>query len=79
VIVYKNGTTYVITDAQEAALRVLCTRYHVTFEPSDYTPQFDLPAGYVGGWVGGWKDHGSSSTSQRTIYVGVDRDGRVSS
>lgn len=55
-----------MTEAQEAALRDLCARYKVTFDPDNYHPTFDLPTGYVAGWVS-------------NLYVGCDPDGRISS
>ena len=72
-----------MTPAQETSIRRLCDRYGVEFRESDYTPQFDLPPGYVAGWIGGVEaGRGSShpsSSHPRTIYVGVDEDGTVSS
>jgi hypothetical protein len=61
--------------AQSAALGALCGRYSVEFVAGHYTPQFDLPDGYVAGWVGGFavqKEH-------PTIYVGCDEEGGISS
>lgn len=61
--------------AQQAALAALCMRYDVEFVAEHYTPQFDLPDGYVAGWVGGYaiqKEHS-------TIYVGCDEEGAISS
>lgn len=55
-----------MTPPQEAALRDLCRRYHVPFDPKEYHVRSDLPPGYVAGWVG-------------PIYVGCDADGRISS
>ena len=80
-------TTATLTAAQTAALQDICERYGVEFRAGDYQPQFDLPAGYVGGWVGGC-DHGLGfdhdqndwvRSSSTTIYVGVDPEGRISS
>lgn len=55
-----------MTEAQRRALRDLCRRYKVPFDEAKYTPQFDLPRGYVAGWVG-------------PICVGCDPDGVISS
>lgn len=63
-----------MTLLQELALRRLCQGYGVTFEASDYAPQFDLPPGYVAGWIGG-----HLGNPGRTIYVGVSAEGEVSS
>lgn len=74
----------IMTQAQREALSNLCARYHVAFNESDYTPQFDLPVGYVAGWVGGTlhasrhERHGEC-TGYPTIYVGCDSEGRISS
>lgn len=62
----------VLTRAQERSLRALCGRYGEEFHFGDYTPQFDLPPGYVAGWVGG-------PNGSRRLYVGCDPEGRVSS
>jgi hypothetical protein len=51
---------------QDAALRNLCERYKVSYDPFQYFPRFDLPKGYVAGQVG-------------PIYVGCDPEGRISS
>lgn len=56
-----------MTPAQTFALTRLHLAYRVLFNPALFTPQFDLPAGYVAGWVG---DH---------IYVGVSPEGDISS
>lgn len=64
-----------LTEAQEAALRDLCSRYGVGYSAEHYASRFDLPADYVAGWVGG---HEVQET-RPTIYVGVDGEGRVSS
>lgn len=58
-----------MTAAQEARLETLCNNYGVGFDPDDYRPQFDLPAGWVGGWVGGL------SQRDKTLYVGVSPEG----
>ena len=62
-----------LTVPQENAIRSLCDRYNVRYMASDYLPQFDLPKGYVGGWVGG------PSQRDKTIFIGCDPEGRVSS
>lgn len=62
-----------MTDAQELALRRLCDRYNVKFHVDDYTPQFDLPEGYVAGWIGGLQ------SIRRTLYVGCSPEGEISS
>lgn len=59
-----------MTDAQTLALRRLSDRYGVPFDPADFAPAFDLPAGYVAGWIGG---------QARRLYVGCSPDGEVSS
>lgn len=56
---------------QEVALRALSNRYNVPYNPAWFYPQFDLPAGYVGGWIGGEDDP--------KLYVGCDPEGRISS
>lgn len=55
-----------LTDQQEAALRNICQRYGVTYDPFSFKPAFDLPDGWVAGWVS-------------TIYVGCSPDGEISS
>jgi hypothetical protein len=55
-----------LTSEQEAKLRLLCERYHVTYDASHYTPAFDLPTGWVNGWVGG---------QPGTLFVGVSPEG----
>ena len=62
-----------LTLPQELVLRRLCASYSVPFHAEHYTPQMDLPDGYVAGWVGGLSQVG------RTIYVGVSRTGESSS
>lgn len=64
-----------MTEAQEAALQDLCSRYGVEYSAEHYAPRFDLPADYVAGWVGGYE----IQESQPTIYVGCDGEGRISS
>ena len=59
-----------MTEQQEGRLRALCFNYGVEFKAEHYTPQFDLPAGWVAGWVGG---------EPGTLYVGVDPEGCASS
>jgi hypothetical protein len=53
------------------ALRRLCGRYGVEFDPDHYHPAFDLPPGWIAGWVGG--------AERRLIYVGVSPTGEISS
>ena len=55
-----------MTEQQEGRLRALCFSYGVEFNAEHYTPQFDLPSGWVAGWVGG---------EPGTLYVGVDPEG----
>lgn len=57
-----------MTPEQEAKLRLLCERYHVTFNPDHYfqNPEGWIMPGWVEGWVGG---------TPSTIYVGVAPDG----
>lgn len=77
-----------MTEAQRAALKSLCERYHVEFNEDDYNPDFSLPTGWVSGWVGGpqrgmiWRMdsdgtwvHGPNTT----IFVGCDPEGNISS
>lgn len=66
-----------LTIEQDGALRAVCARYYVTYDPGHYQhrPIDGLPEGYVSGWIGGYdiqKEH-------PTIYCGVSPDGRVSS
>lgn len=70
-----------MTAAQASRLRGLCERYGVPFREGDYSPQFDLPAGYVAGWVGGADGAPLFGFPARrtTIYVGVDELGESSS
>jgi len=56
-----------LTLLQEAVLYGLCERYGVNYNPDDYHPTFDLPAGWVAGWIGGLKQQ----QVRPTIYVGV--------
>jgi len=55
-----------LTREQEYAIRDLCRRYRVAYIPGHYTPQFDLPPGYVAGWIG-------------PIYCGISPEGDISS
>jgi hypothetical protein len=71
VVTVSPGVSYEITPAQRDALTALCDRFHTRYRPEDYRPAFDLPKGWVAGWVGG--------RDARTIYVGCDPDGRISS
>jgi hypothetical protein len=59
-------TTTTLTDAQRARLSNLCERYGVDFDVRNFSPQFDLPDGWVAGWVG-------------TIYVGCSPEGDIHS
>lgn len=54
------------TEQQQAALRDVCTRFNVLFDPDMFKPAWDLPEGYVAGWVG-------------PIYVGCSPEGEISS
>jgi hypothetical protein len=56
-----------MTAAQDTALRALCERYGVPYDPVEFRPVFDLPSGWLGGWVG------------TSIYVGIDPEGNVNS
>lgn len=56
-----------MTPAQLDALARLHEAYRVPFDPKKFTPQFDLPDGYVAGWVGD------------RLYVGCSPEGRISS
>lgn len=62
-----------MTPQQREVLQKLCARYKVEFHHADYTPQFDLPEGYVAGWIGG------TGSGHRTIYIGVSPEGEISS
>jgi hypothetical protein len=64
---------------QEKALRNLCRRYRVPFNPGDYHPQFDLPEGYVAGWIGGMNHSVTYGTGKPTLYVGCSPEGEISS
>lgn len=55
-----------LTIEQEWAIRDLCEAYHVAYIPGHYTPQFDLPSGWVAGWIG-------------PIYCGISPEGDISS
>lgn len=68
-----------MTLLQELALRRLCQGYSVSFDPAHYSPQFDLPPGYVAGWIGGQHRIHESPAGRPTIYVGVSAEGEVSS
>jgi hypothetical protein len=61
-----QSDTSTLTDAQERALRALCSRYSADFDIRNYSPQFDLPDGWVGGWAG-------------PIYIGCDPEGNIHS
>lgn len=64
-----------LTIEQDGALRNICARYSVQYDPNHYQPTCDLPEGYVAGWVGDWqiqKEH-------PTIYIGCSPEGRISS
>ena len=65
-----------MTIRQVRALWDLCGRYNVPFREDDYYFPTDLPDGWVAGWVGGWFP---GSDRKKTIYVGVDPEGRSSS
>ena len=64
-----------MTTEQTTALTGLCQHYGVEFRATDYTPRFDLPAGYVAGWAGGW----DIQATHPTIYVGCSPEGAISS
>lgn len=51
-----------LTPPQRARLRVLCARFSVEFDESNYISRHDLPEGWVAGFVG-------------RIYVGVSPEG----
>lgn len=52
---------------QMGALRDLCARYKVAFDPANFHVRSDLPPGYVAGWIGD------------RIYVGCSPEGDISS
>jgi hypothetical protein len=75
--------------AQRDALWDLCGRYDVPFREDDYliisAGSLSTP-GHVEGWVGGNKHNGKHekqirgmTVNKKTIYVGVDTDGRINS
>lgn len=64
-----------MNEAQTKALRDLCERYNVPFNPEHYRPDFSLPSDWVAGWVGGF----AVQSEHPTIYVGCDPEGRISS
>ena len=68
-----------LTIEQDGALRGICERYSVGYDPNHYVnhPMDGLPEGYVSGWVGG-PEHGWG-TENPTIYIGCAPDGRISS
>lgn len=56
-----------MTSAQEARLRLLCKRYNVRFDPTDYHPAaLATWSGWVEGWIGG---------KPGTLFVGVSPAG----
>lgn len=71
--------------AQWVALKSLCSRYDVEFDPEHYKPAYDLPDGYVSGWVGGQRHANpqyakpDEPAGKPTLYVGVSLEGEVSS
>lgn len=67
-------TEHILTEQQAQALANLSARYGVPFDPADFRPVFDLPAGWVGGWIGGW----IGGEAQR-LYVGCSPEGEVHS
>ena len=60
---------------QEQALRALCDRYRVGYDPPHYRPAFDLPKVYVACCCGG----PDIQAEHPTIYVGCSPEGRISS
>ena len=62
-----------LTNAQVEALDAIHKRYGCEeWHPRDFWHTFDLPEGYVAGWV---KDR----RGDNALYVGVSKDGEVSS
>ena len=59
-----------LTRYQTAALAGLSKSYNATFNPAWFSPQFDLPDGWVAGWIGGPAQH---------IYVGCSPEGDINS
>lgn len=57
-----------MTTKQRDRLWVMCGNYNVPFREDDYF--FDPVTEMVEGWVGG------SDSRNKTIYVGVEKDGR---
>jgi hypothetical protein len=70
-----------MSDAQRNRLWQMCADYNVPFNEADYF--LDSKDGMVEGWVGGFY-HGNGNSSlndgkpenKKTIYVGVELDGR---
>ena len=78
-----------MTEAQEIALRGLCARYKVEYDPSHYviTPRHNtiFMPGFAEGWVGGLRHANPQYAKPQepagppTIYVGVSPEGEVHS
>jgi len=62
-----------MTDRQVESLRALCRDNGVAFEPEHYS---QIDTGQFVGWIGG-SSYAKPSPSGGTLYVGVDRHGRV--
>lgn len=87
-----NDTPATMNEAQEEALRRLCERYGVEFDKAHYLVHADdsfMMPGYAEGWVGGMA-HANPQyvpnlppdvvrSAKHTIFVGCDREGRISS
>jgi hypothetical protein len=69
-----------MSQAQRDKLWSLCAGYNVAFREDDYHPsgkQNGVGHRWYEGWIGGVD--GTGITSRRTIYVGVDPEGRAHS
>lgn len=60
----------IMNSAQEARLRLLCKRYGVRFNATDYHPATLQATGMMFGWVEGW-----IGGKPGTLYVGVSPAG----
>ena len=67
-----------MTTKQRDRLWEMCGRYNVPFREDDY--YIDAATGMVEGWIGGSRDRNyrldSGNEWRKTIYVGVEPDGR---
>jgi len=70
-----------MTDAQRDRLWQLCAVYNVPFREDDYFLWTEKSGGVGAGWVEGWVGgrDGAGLTRRKTMYVGMDPEGRWSS